>query len=142
MQSVGNGAGEFTDVQQPSMEGYDKTGNYETTWEKIADGPVYTSFRYRQPVRYAVVEETVIIYKQIKKIDFEIDIKNWQGILYREFRAAFPLNMSSSEITYEVPIGVVTVGKDELKGPAGNNYQTDCGLIHPRTLDRLGECFR
>ncbi len=30
MQSVGNGAGEFSDVQQPSMEGYDKTGNYET----------------------------------------------------------------------------------------------------------------
>ena len=41
MQSVGNGAGEFSDIQQPSMEGYDKTGNYETTWEKIADGPVY-----------------------------------------------------------------------------------------------------
>jgi alpha-mannosidase len=134
MQSVGNGAGEFTDVQQPSMEGYDKTGNYETAWEKIADGPVFTSFRYRQPVRYAVVEETIIIYKQIKKIDFEIDIKNWQGILYREFRAAFPLNMSSPEITYEVPMGVVTVGKDELKGPAGNMYKTDCRLIHPRTL--------
>ena len=26
MQSVGNGAGEFSDIQQPSMEGYDKTG--------------------------------------------------------------------------------------------------------------------
>ncbi|MBK8882098.1 MAG: alpha-mannosidase [Bacteroidales bacterium] len=134
MQSVGNGAGEFSDVQQPSMEGYDKTGNYLTPWEKIADGPVYSSFRYRQPVRYAVVEETVIIYNQIKRIDFEIDIKNWQGILYREFRAAFPLNMSSPEIAYEVPMGVVEVGKDELKGPAGNNYSTDCRLIHPRTM--------
>ena len=60
MRSVGNGAGEFSDVQQPSMEGYDKTGNYETSWEKIADGPVYAAFRYRQPVCYAVVEETVI----------------------------------------------------------------------------------
>jgi alpha-mannosidase len=134
MQSVGNGAGEFTDVQQPSMEGYDKTGNYQTIWEKVADGPVYSAFRYRQPVRYAVIEETVIIYHQIKKIDFEIDIKNWQGILYREFRAAFPLNMSSSKITYEVPMGVVEIGKDELKGPAGNMYTTDCGLIHPRTM--------
>ncbi len=134
MQSVGNGAGEFSDVQQPSMEGYDKTGNYQTSWEKIADGPVYAAFRYRQPVRYAVVEETVIIYHQIKRIDFEIDIKNWQGILYREFRAAFPLNMSSSRITYEVPMGVVEIGKDELKGAAGNNYTTECKLVHPRTL--------
>lgn len=145
MQSVGNGAGEFSDVQQPSMEGYDKTGNYETRWEKVADGPVYTAFRYRQPVRYAIVEETIIIYHQIKRIDFEIDIKNWQGVLYREFRAAFPLNMSSSKVTYEVPMGVVQVGRDELKGAAGNIYTTDCRLVHPRTLvdwvDASGEQF-
>ena len=134
MQSVGNGAGEFSDIQQPSMEGYDKTGLYETRWEKISDGPVFTSFRYRQPVRYAVVEETIIIYHQIKRIDFEIDIKNWQGILYREFRAAFPLKMTAPKITYEVPMGVVEVGKDELKGAAGNIYTTECKLIHPRTL--------
>jgi alpha-mannosidase len=134
MQSVGNGAGEFSDIQQPSMEGFDKTGNYTTNWEKTEDGPVYTSFRFRQPVRYAVVEETIIIYNQKKQIDFNIDIKNWQGILYREFRAAFPLNMSSSKITYEVPMGVVETGKDELKGAAGNIYTTDCRLVHPRTL--------
>jgi alpha-mannosidase len=134
MQSVGNGAGEFSDIQQPSMEGFDKTGNYITAWEKVADGPVFTAYRFRQPVRYAVVEETIIIYNQIKQIDFEIDIKNWQGILYREFRAAFPLNMSSPKITYEVPMGVVEVGKDELKGAAGNIYTTDCRLVHPRTM--------
>lgn len=134
MQSVGNGAGEFADIQQPSMEGFDKTGFYDTRWEKISDGPVFTSFKYRQPVRHAVVEETIIIYNQIKRIDFEIDIKNWEGILYREFRAAFPLKMSSSKVTYEVPMGVVEVGKDELKGAAGHMYTTECKLIHPRTL--------
>ena len=134
MQSVGNGAGEFSEVQQPTMDGFDKTGNYNTTWEKIADGPVYSSFKMRQQIRYAVVEETIIIYNQIKQIDFEIDIKNWQGVLYREFRAAFPLDMSADNISYEVPMGVVQVGKDELKGAAGNNYNTECSLIHPRTL--------
>jgi len=134
MQSVGNGAGEFSDIQQPTMEEYDKTGNYDTRWEKIADGPVYTAFRYRQPVKYAVVEETIIIYNQKKRIDFEIDLKNWEGKLYREFRAAFPLNQSNSKITYEVPMGVVEVGRDELPEAAGNIYNTDCRLIHPRTL--------
>ncbi len=134
MQSVGNGAGEFADIQQPTMVGYDKTGYYDTKWEKINDGPVFTSFRYRQPVRHAVVEETIIIYNLIKRIDFEIDIKNWEGVLYREFRAAFPLKMTSPKITYEVPMGVVEVGKDELKGAAGHMYTTECSLIHPRTL--------
>jgi alpha-mannosidase len=134
MQSVGNGAGEFSDIQQPTMEGYDKTGFYDTKWEKLSDGPVFTSFRYRQPVKHAVVEETIIIYNQIKRIDFEIDIKNWEGILYREFRAAFPLKLTAPKITYEVPMGVVEVGKDELKGAAGHMYTTECKLIHPRTL--------
>jgi alpha-mannosidase len=134
MQSVGNGAGEFSDIQQPSMEGFDKTGFYDTKWEKVSDGPVFTSFRYRQPVKHAIVEETIIIYNQIKRIDFEIDLKNWEGILYREFRAAFPLNMHSSQITYEVPMGIVEIGKDELKGAAGNIYTTECRLIRPRTM--------
>ena len=81
-----------------------------------------------------MVEETIIVYHQIKRIDFEIDVKNWQGVLYREFRAAFPLNMSSPKITYEVPMGVVEVDKDELKGAAGNIYKTDCRVVHPRTM--------
>jgi alpha-mannosidase len=85
-------------------------------------------------VKHAVVEETIIIYNQIKRIDFEIDIKNWEGILYREFRAAFPLNMTTPKITYEVPMGVVEVGKDELKGAAGHMYTTECKLVHPRTM--------
>ena len=134
MRSFKHGAGEFSEVQQPSMEEFDKTGYYETTWEKVSDGPVSTSFKFRQPVRYAIVEETVIIYHQIKRIDFEIDLKNWQGILYREFRAAFPLNMNSPKITYEVPMGVVEVGKDELKGAAGNIYLSECKLTHPRSM--------
>jgi alpha-mannosidase len=28
MKSVGNGAGEFSDIQQPEMEGFDKVSNY------------------------------------------------------------------------------------------------------------------
>lgn len=133
MQSTGIDAGDFTEIQQPTMEGFDKTGLYNTYWEKIADGPVYTAFKYRQPIRYAVVEETIIIYNNIKRIDIEIDIKNWDGVLYREFRVAFPLNMSNSKISYEVPMGVVEIGKDELKD-AGKTYQADPRTTHPRSL--------
>ncbi|MBK9391274.1 MAG: alpha-mannosidase [Bacteroidetes bacterium] len=97
MQSVGNGAGEFSDIQQPSMEGYDKTGFYETKWEKLNDGPVFTSFRYRQPVKHAVVEETIIIYNQIKRIDFEIDIKNWEGNTLQGVQSCFSIKYDCSQ---------------------------------------------
>ena len=134
MRSFGQDAGDFSDVQQPSMEGFDKTGNYVTSWEKTADGKVFTSFKFRQPLGYAVIEETIIVYHQIKRIDFEIDLKNWQGVLYREFRVAFPLNISSPKISYEVPMGIVEIGKDELKGIVGNVYNTECKFIHPRSM--------
>ena len=61
MKSVGNGAGEFSDIQQPEMEGFDKVSNYSPSWETEMSGPVFTSLKVRQPVRNAVVETRLIV---------------------------------------------------------------------------------
>ena len=135
MKSEGNGAGEFDAVQQPSMEGFDKTGNYKTQWIVTADGPVFKTFMFRQPIRNAVAEVAVTFYNQIKKIDFDISINNWDGTMFREYRMALPLNMQNGEVAYEVPFGVVTVGKDEMKGAAGERYETPCSELHPRGIE-------
>ncbi len=135
MHSVGYGAGEFADIQKPDMEGFDKTGNYHTVWTVAENGPVYTAIKYRQKIRNAVVEQTVKIYNQLKRIDFETALLNWEGVLYREFRMALPLNITGGQVAYEVPFGVVEVGKDELAGPVGERYRTDCRKIHPRGIE-------
>ena len=134
MRSVGNGAGEFDQVQQPDMEGFDKTGNYSVAWKLVEDGPVYTAYKYRQPIRNAVVEQKIILYKDIKKIDFETAVLNWEGILYREYRMALPVNAKKGKVVYEVPYGRLEVGKDEMEGAAGERYQVDCKDIHPRSI--------
>lgn len=135
MKSEGHGAGEFDNVQQPSMEGFDKTSNYTTTWENVSNGPVYSAFKMRQQIRNAVVEQTVIIYNQVKKIDFEVALLNWEGVLFREYRMALPLNMENGQVAYEVPYGVSEVGKDEINGAAGERYQADAVDIHPRGIE-------
>ena len=135
MRSVGNGAGEFTDVQKPDMEGFDKTGNYPTKWEVEENGPVYTTYKYRQKIRYAIIEQRIKVFHQQKRIDFEPAILNWEGVLYREFRMALPLSMSDGQVSYEVPFGVVEVGKSEMKGAAGERYTTVCKDIHPRGIE-------
>ncbi len=135
MKSEGNGAGEFDAVQQPEMEGFDKTGNYQTVWTVEENGPVFTSFRYRQPIRNAVGELLVTFYHHIKKIDFDIALKNWDGTMYREYRMALPLNISESQVAYEVPYGVVEVGKDEIPGAAGERYNVNCSELHPRGIE-------
>lgn len=135
MHSEGNGAGEFADIQQPDMEGFDQTGNYETKWEVAEDGAVFTVFKYRQKIRNAVVEQQVKLYHNKKQIDFETALLNWEGILYREFRMALPLNMTDGQVAYEVPFGVAEVGKDELEGAAGERYKTPCKDFHPRGIE-------
>ena len=135
MKSVGNGAGEFADIQQPEMEGFDKVSSHSPFWEVEIAGPVFTSLKMRQSIRNAVVETHLIVYNNIKKIDFETALLNWEGVLYREYRFALPLNMKNGKVSYEVPFGVLEVGKDEISGAAGERYKTNCSDVHPRGIE-------
>jgi len=134
MKSVGTGAGEFSDIQHPTMEHFDKTSNYSTKWELVEHGPVYSAYKTRGPIHGAEVEETVVIYNHLKQIDFEVSLLNWTGEIYREFRFAMPLNMKKGQVAYEVPYGTVEVGKDEIAGAAGERYTAICKDIHPRGI--------
>jgi len=135
MKSEGNGAGEFDVVQQPEMEGFDKTGNYRTAWELKASGPVFTSYKYRQPIRNAVAEVEVTFYHQLKKVDFDAALMNWDGSMFREYRMALPLQIQNGQVAYEAPFAVVEVGKDEMPGAAGERYQVACSDLHPRGIE-------
>ncbi|SMG41103.1 glycoside hydrolase family 38 N-terminal domain-containing protein [Arenibacter troitsensis] len=135
MNSEGNGAGEFAEVQQPDASFFDRLASSKTQWQLEDDGPLYTSYKMRQKMKEAVVELKITFYNSTKKIDFDVDLLNWDGIMYREFRMALPLNMQNGEVTYEVPFGAVTVGKDELRGTGGAFYNTPVREIHPREIE-------
>jgi alpha-mannosidase len=134
MRSVGNGAGEFANVQQPDMEGFDKTGNYNTEWEFKENGPIYTVCQLRSPIRHAEVEIILKLYHKIKRIDFEVNLLGWEGVLFREFRFALPLNMRNGKVVYEVPYAVLEVGKNEMNGSAGERYIYPCKETRPRAI--------
>lgn len=134
MRSVGNGAGEFDAVQQPDMEGFDKTSNHASPWQITEDGPVFTSYKMRTPIRNAVIEQTLRVYHQVKKIDMDVDILNWDAVLYREYRLMWPIAFSNSSVSYEVPFGALTVGKDEMPGAAGERYYVENKKQRPRGI--------
>ncbi|WP_203256898.1 glycoside hydrolase family 38 N-terminal domain-containing protein [Hyunsoonleella ulvae] len=133
MQSVGNGAGEFGDVQQPTMVNYDQVSTHNPEWEIIENGPIYTKYRLEQPIKHAIVRQDVTLYHNLKRIYFDTTLRNWSGELYREFRTAFPVNMENPEIAHEVPFGTVRVGKDEIE-TAGERYTPLCKDVHPRAI--------
>ena len=135
MQSEGNGAGEFASIQQPTMEGFDQTGVHAGEWIPVESGEVFSSWTKRTKLPYAVIEQKIILYHKIKKIDFEIALLNWEGVLYREFRMALPLKMEDGQVAYEVPFGIVEVGKDEMEGAAGERYNVPAKDLHPRGIE-------
>jgi alpha-mannosidase len=47
---------------------------------------------------------------------------------------ALPLKILGGQVAYEVPYGVVEVGKDEIEGAAGERYTTICKEVHPRGI--------
>ena len=133
MQSVGNGAGEFGDVQQPTMVDFDKVSQHQPGWTVVDNGPVFVSYSSMQQIKDAVVEQKVTIYHELKQVFFETKLLNWTGAMFREFRTAFPINMDKAQISYEVPFGEVKVGEDEIM-TAGERYVPLCKDVHPRSV--------
>lgn len=134
MRSIGNGAGEFDAVQQPDMDGFDKTSAHAIPWEIKENGPVYTAYKMRTPIRNAVIEQTLCVYHQTKQIDTNVDLLNWDGVLYREYRLMWPLALDKADVSYEVPYGALTVGKDEMPGAAGERYYVENKEQRPRGI--------
>ncbi|MCX6132394.1 MAG: glycosyl hydrolase-related protein [Ignavibacteriales bacterium] len=134
MQSVGQDAGEWSEPQQPTMEGFDKVSNYKPVWQLVESGPVRQVVELRQDIGRATVVQRIMVYSTLKQIDFETSLLKWDGTKYREFRLAFPMKMMNGQVTYETPFAAVEVGKDEMKGAAGERYKTDAAVIRPRSI--------
>jgi alpha-mannosidase len=139
LESVGNGAGEFTDVQPVTMNGFEKISKYKPHWTCSEFGAVIKSWEFTQQTRFATIHQKISLYENLKQIVFKVDILGFSGEHYREYRMAFPLAQTNSKIVYEVPMGVVEVGKDEIKGAAGFSkieqiYSTECSKVHPREV--------
>ncbi len=139
MRSEGNGAGEFARVQPPSMDGFNQMRLYPARWKLTSDTPVATTFTLEQEWPDVRVRETLTVYNSIKRLDLSLDLLDWDGTEYREFRLAWPLNMRDARVAYEVPFGVVEVGKSEMRGAAGERYVQPAASIHPReVMDWVG----
>lgn len=136
--SVGNGAGEFKEIQPITMEGFEKSSDYSPSWSIIESGRVREVRECRSKFKHATVIQRIIAYQNFPKIDIEIDLEGFTGEAYQEFRMTMPLNQSSSLISYEVPMGVVEIGKNDLSISAGH-----AGGLHyttPLNETPLREC--
>jgi alpha-mannosidase len=134
MQSVGEDAGEWSEPQLPTMEGFDRLANHSATWKRVESGPVRDVAEARYTLANASVVQRVILYAGIKRVDFEVSLLGWDGTKYREFRLAFPLRVDQGQVAYEVPFGTLELGKGEMKGAAGERYTQEVSQVRPRAI--------
>ena len=124
MRSVGNGAGEFGRVQQPTMEGFDTLRRHKPAWHFVEEesGPIKTVLALEQRMPDCTVRQKLILYNGIKRIDCEVELLGFDGDPYREYRLAVPVAADGGNVAYEIPFGVLEVGRGEAKGTGGPAY--------------------
>ncbi len=139
---TGNGAGEFTQIHPVTPGDIRMTSGQKSLWRLVETGPVFSLFENSCDMKNTVAVQQIKIYHSIKKIDFDIVLKDFDGAHNRQFRIALPLDMEQNAIHYEVPMGVVEVGRDEMKtipgGWAwGGTYRQRPEEINPREIQNF-----
>ncbi|GAB3656579.1 alpha-mannosidase [Echinicola sediminis] len=135
----GNGAGEFVEMAKTNMRDYSKLSDMESHWKTVSSGPVFTVFEASYSLNDIEIIQSIKVFNDIKKIDFEYTIPNWDGRHNRQWRFALGINEQHANISYESPMGMVTVGEDELPiSPGGwsweGTYRQLGEYVHPREV--------
>ena len=139
LRSIGNGAGEFTRVQQPDMDGFDKGSLHKPAWKVGDSGPLSVSYLASWRRQDCTIEQEIRIYRKLKRIDFKVAIRGFNGTRSREFRMAVPVVAPINGVSYETPFSSTRVGSGEIAGAAGFSYpgvdyDQPCKEVHPREV--------
>jgi len=139
----GTDAGEFGRVPLPVMDAsFDRVATYKPEWKLLESGPVRTVYGLEQPMKNVTVRQRMVLWHQLGQLDCEVDLKEFNGEFWREFRMALPLALNKPQIAYEVPMGVVEIGKDEIPTTGGHAYggvvyDQQCRDIKPRAVQNF-----
>ncbi len=138
----GNGAGEFAQIPLPQPGDMTLLSDQQGLWKMVENGPLYTTYEHTQPMKHTDVTQRICIYHDLKKIDFDVTLGHFDGTHNRQFRMALPLNMDNATIHYEVPMGVLQAGRDEMKTVPGGwawggTYRQRPEEIHPREIQNF-----
>jgi len=140
---AGTDAGEFGRVPLPVMDAsFDRVATHKPEWKMLESGPVRTVYGLEQPLKNVTVRQRLVLWHQFGRLDCEVDLKEFSGELWREFRMALPLALNKPQIAYEVPMGVVEIGKDEIPTTGGHAYgglvyDQQCRDIKPRMVQNF-----
>ncbi|HVA00647.1 MAG TPA: glycosyl hydrolase-related protein [Terriglobia bacterium] len=104
----------WEDPEIVTMQNFDKTSNHPFPFKSFVRGAIRSSALREAQFRHFTLRERFHLYHELDRVDLEVELADWDGTKDRELRVAFPINLEDSRLSYEVPFGMVEMGKDEL----------------------------
>lgn len=145
----GTDAGEFGRMPLPVMDdSFDRVANHKPQWNLLENGPVRAVYQLEQPLADTTVRQRLVVWHSLGRLDCEVDLAGFNGRLWREYRMALPLAAEKPRLVYEVPMGVIEIGRDEIPTTGGEayigheggrdlEYPEQCRDIHPRQVQNF-----
>lgn len=145
----GTDAGEFGRMPLPVMDdSFDRVANHKPQWKLLENGPVRAVYQLEQPMADTTVRQRLVVWHSLGRLDCEVDLMEFNGRLWREYRMALPLAAEKPHLVYEVPMGVLEIGRDEIPTTGGEayigheggrdlEYPEQCRDIHPRQVQNF-----
>ncbi|MCQ2153744.1 MAG: glycosyl hydrolase-related protein [Bacteroidales bacterium] len=137
----GHGAGEFIKIRPTLRDTEVMLSDYPANWRVVESGPLFTTYCNEVRTAHATVIQSITVYDGIKKIDFDVTLRDFDGEHNLQYRIMFPLKMKlkAADIDYAVPMAVSRVGRDELREPPmgwgwEGSYENHPADSHPREV--------
>jgi len=104
----------WEDTERVTMEHFDKTSNHAFPVTGFTEGPVRTTMVRQAQFEHFSLRQYFHLYRNLDRVEMELDVLKWDGEKERELRVVFPINLDNPRLSYEVPFGTVEIGKDEV----------------------------
>jgi alpha-mannosidase len=104
----------WEDTESVGMQDFDRTAAHDFPFTSFTESPIRKTAVREARLNNCALREAFHLYKNLDRIDIDLEILNWNGRQARELRVAFPINLDQARLSYEVPFGTVEIGKDEL----------------------------
>jgi alpha-mannosidase len=104
----------WEDPEIVTMEDFEKTSDHEFAVQQFVQGSVRATVVREAKFKHFLLRQRIHLYTHLRRLEFELELLNWDGQKERELRVAFPINLQDARLSYEVPFGTVEMGKDEV----------------------------
>lgn len=115
---------------QPNASGLERTADRADALVLHEEGPLRTRVSTTSRFSHCIVRQTFSLYRDLPRIDLQVDIHEWTGTHGREVRVFFPIGAPAAEVSYDTPFAMVQVGRDELSDFAAMRPREVQSWIH------------